>query len=732
MELDPDKQECVRHMRDHSVTVVTAGAGAGKTYTIVACLLDVMEHHAGSLDQCALITFTNHGADELRARVEDQLAVLAGSPNGSRWREQQERLSSAFIGTIHGFCSTLLRTYGFAERVARSASTTTSAYLQRQALVDVVELALTSEEPPPATEAIADLDLAEHEVRRVLFRLASYCRSRGVDLEQLASLTATEVQPDGDTDAGRDARAAIADALVLTDRSYAQRKQQDGIVDVDDLLLATARMLRNERHGPELRRRIAQRFPYLFVDEFQDTNPVQEAIIDALQPELKRLVVVGDVKQAIFAFLAATPRLLQGIAAKYHVDPCPLTYAQRPTLELLRVQRALFDSIRAKYDIVEQLEVRDDMPEPTWDDLPPLRYRPTESDDADLVRDTVVSLIDDSGVPASEIAIIAATNRELLELEEILRQSLQQRGIGLQRDGGGLFGTPEVIGTYQTLRVIADEHDEASLFEALGTPYMAGTDVDDAIGARLRYGATAPPISDAVAGTQAGSMLDLLRDAAHTETVAQLLTRLFDASGIVSAYEAAGAIQQAANLLRLREYARELTRSEQALTLSAFIEHLRLAIELGFDEPEARIDIGGVSAERVRLSTIHGAKGLEWPVVVLPGMGRVLNARWRDPDFILEEAGSDRSQAYLDINLRRVGGESTASPRWDQRLRRVRKQDVEEQFRLLYVAVTRAKQSVVLVGGSGEMSSGESVTWSDEVLRARPALQAAGAVFDNP
>src|SRR4051794_40409755 len=66
MDLDPDKRFCVQHMREQKVTVVTAGAGAGKTYTILASLLDAVEYHGGSLDQCALITFTNQGADELR------------------------------------------------------------------------------------------------------------------------------------------------------------------------------------------------------------------------------------------------------------------------------------------------------------------------------------------------------------------------------------------------------------------------------------------------------------------------------------------------------------------------------------------------------------------------------------------------------------------------------------------------------------------------------------------
>lgn len=732
MELDPDKVVCVEHMRDRSVTVVTAGAGAGKTYTVLACLLDVVEYHGGSLDQCALITFTNQGADELRKRVEKKVAELARGADGERWRQQQERLGSAFIGTIHGFCASLLKTYGFAERVPRSASTTMSSFRQRQALADVVEEALTAQNAPRGTEGLRDLDLAEHEVRGILGELAGFCRSRGVDLDQLALLTATELQPDGEPDGGRDVRAAITEALLLADREYTTRKRDDGLVDVNDLLLATARMLCNERHGADLSERIAQRYPYLFVDEFQDTNPVQEIIIDVLQPNLERLVVVGDVKQAIFRFLAATPYLLQQVAGKYGVEPCALTYAQRPTHELLRAQRVLFDSIRSSgYEIVEQLEGREGMREREWN-LPPLRFWPAaRHEDPHVVQDAVLSLVDDHGVPPSDIAVVAATNRELLEVELSLRGPLKQRGIGVERSGGGLFGTPEIVATYQMLRVIADADDDASLFEALHTPYLSDVDIDAAIAHRLERGPDSPSISTSFASTSAGAAIAALRAAARKETVPQLLTRLFDAFDIVAKYESIRGLQEAANLLRLREYAREVMSNEQALTLGAFIDHLRLAIALGFDEAEAPVDVESGPSNRVRLITMHGAKGLEWPVVIVPGMGRVLNARWKDPRFILAESSpTDRSQAVLDVDLYRRDGTSIASPRWQDRLARVRDEDLDEQFRLFYVAVTRAKEAVVLIGGSGERATGRSVTWGDEVVRARAALEAAGAVFD--
>src|SRR4051794_39501285 len=107
----------------YRVTVVSAGAGSGKTHTTVAAVLELVELRGASIDQFVLITFTEKAADELRARMERSLAerVRGASTEADRlfWQGQQERLAAAYAGTIHGFCRQILKTFGYDERVAR-------------------------------------------------------------------------------------------------------------------------------------------------------------------------------------------------------------------------------------------------------------------------------------------------------------------------------------------------------------------------------------------------------------------------------------------------------------------------------------------------------------------------------------------------------------------------------------------------------------------------------------
>lgn len=100
----PQQDHVVEHLLQNKVTVVSAGAGSGKTYTTVAGLMELLDTRKANLDQCVLITFTNKAADELRHRIERALLVRknkASSGDRHFWNTQLERLGAAFLGTIH-------------------------------------------------------------------------------------------------------------------------------------------------------------------------------------------------------------------------------------------------------------------------------------------------------------------------------------------------------------------------------------------------------------------------------------------------------------------------------------------------------------------------------------------------------------------------------------------------------------------------------------------------------
>jgi ATP-dependent exoDNAse (exonuclease V) beta subunit len=723
-ELNPQQRGVVGHTRSHKVTVVGAGAGSGKTFTMISTVLDVIERGAGTLDQFALITFTNHAADHLRSELEksiDHLAEQGDKKTRELWRQQRERLSSTYIGTIHGYCSRLLRVFGFSLRISRSASTTLSRTLQQRALTEELENALAGT-PQPDLQPIRQLSLRDYEMRRKLDELVGFCRARGIDLHQLNDATRSETL-DGAVDPAREYRAAITALLLRVDERYTELKRQRGVLDVNDLLLQTESLLSND-DGRAIAERIATRTRFVFVDEFQDTNPVQKRILDRLIPCLKGVLVVGDTKQSIFGFLAATPSMLSTLAEEQQVDVLPLSLSKRPTVELLRLQNILFGSIKSHgYELEGLLEPwHNKMPAPGGIKPPLVYHEGIAGDEASRIARHIRDLVGGGAAPG-QIVVLARSNKQLADLELSLTQELHGAGVEVRRESGEtLFDAPEVIATYHFLRMLLDEDDEIALYEALRTPYLRHLPFQQATVDALN-GAPGTLLTWFQA-TAAHDLVNDLRLSSLEETVPQTLTRIFEETRLLPAYEAAGMDQQAANLQRLKEYARGLTRSDQALTLSAFAANLQIAIQQSYYEEPAEVgDRDSQDVDFVRLLTFHASKGLEFPYVLIPGLSRYLDAPYFDPHFVID----DRSgEPILEIDIRLRGGGSTRSPRFVERLNLTRQASVSEEMRLFYVAVTRGEQAVILFGNQGR---DHTASWRHEVMAAETPLRAAGADF---
>jgi DNA helicase-2/ATP-dependent DNA helicase PcrA len=210
----------------------------------------------------------------------------------------------------------------------------------------------------------------------------------------------------------------------------------------------------------------------------------------------------------------------------------------------------------------------------------------------------------------------------------------------------------------------------------------------------------------------------------RTATVPQILARLYELTSVREHFLGRGDRQAAENLEKLREVARHLFRNEQALTLRAFVGALKRNLQSGAEESEALL-APGEEAERpnyVRLLTVHGAKGLEFPLVIIPEVQAALINPDLDPVFLLGDHG-------LDLNLSGVGL-TTESPRFRTTLQASRTARLGEEMRVFYVAVTRAQHAVTFVGtkgGSTNAPGDDYYSWKDELRRAWAEVQALGA-----
>jgi len=801
--LKEQQADVVAHICAHGdvVTAVDASAGTGKTYTLIRALLRLIEQadergEALSVDQFVFITFTNKAADELEKSLYEALQKRKRkAPTSKRalWAEQLERASGAFIGTIHSFCKgEILRPFGYDQGVARDAGVTFAGQLLDDAVRDVMEAYDAGGDGDSREEAFARwLDMTDaqeaNRLRRVLRDTPSeplfdaegtlpqhrfhqrleealqLVHRRGWSTAQALTWTCEE-QPHDD---GYHLRALFAALVRIVDLDYRRKKDREQVLDQHDLLDRSVRLLESEE-GQAAARLFGQRYRYLFIDEFQDTDQLQKRIVDALVETMAGILVVGDWKQSIYRFRGAEPQLLQDIAHDHMMggEPFPLTVSGRPSEPLRKALNELFGSVGERFP---GLGVRIGAWEPRWvpdDRVPEVIVRGAgEEEDARARLDATAGAIDDllqyswelppgheedheeKPVEVGDIVVLCRTNRDV----KTYARGLSARGVDARPDRGDEFyQRPEIVATYRMLRLVLNPRDDAALAAALPTPYLADVDLREYEKMRVQYGMEGNMLvdklrqerPDLLSGPSRGAngeegVLNRLRRRVRTDTAAQVLGQLYDDFDIAQFYERHENTAALQNLQRLREVARTLAQDDQAMTLRLFSSYLRRAIAMGREEDRVASDDTQRHIDHVRVMTVHRAKGLEFPFVVIPELQSDLIEKWRRPAMIFaEEHGLDVSVKEDANEHTEEGDASTRSSQFDAILNTNRADGLEEEMRVFYVAVTRAQHSVVLIG-SGEtdpqdvpggafteaaLRDVETYAWQDEVMKAREAL----------
>jgi ATP-dependent exoDNAse (exonuclease V) beta subunit len=520
---------------------------------------------------------------------------------------------------------------------------------------------------------------------------------------------------------------ALLDALLQAfGRRYADAKQAVSALDFEDLELRANRLLRE--HEP-LRARYAERFRHVMVDEFQDTNPLQLELLERIAGE--RLFAVGDELQSIYGFRHADVRLFRArrarlaehgatatLAANFRSHPellhaFNLAFAPRfdasftplvpgreepadaaspaPRVELLVVDRSA-DWQQA--DLVAPGAVP---PAPLW-----------RLAEARLLAARVDELIDGGRAPREIVLLLRATG-DLAVYE----RALVERGVPTYVIGGrGYWSQQQVRDLVAYLSVLANPRDGVALYTLLATP-LAGLSSDGLVqlAAAARAGERDPwwtLIDDA-------ALLDRLgaHDRARVERLRGWLPQerrgaprhgledLIDRALTCTGYDATllrmeGGARRMANVRKLMRLARE-HEARHGRDLRGFADLVGSLVggaDASGDERESEAPVEGEALDAVRVMTIHRAKGLEFPVVCVGDLGRESPAAGREPARV----GDD---GRVGIRLRRLGG---ARPRdafaFRALVEHAKRRDAEEEARLFYVAVTRAREQLILSGAA--------------------------------
>ncbi|MFZ5482097.1 MAG: UvrD-helicase domain-containing protein [Myxococcota bacterium] len=518
----------------------------------------------------------------------------------------------------------------------------------------------------------------------------------------------------------RDARAL--DFAELQDRVRVAFSEPDG---------AIARALR-ERHR------------WVMVDEFQDTDGLQWSIVQALtRPGGDRLFLVGDVKQAIYGFRGGDVTVFNGALATV---PRPVTlstnYRSRP--ELIDWFNGVF------LDVLGPPRPG----RPAWE-APFAPLSAGRTDTGASVRVATHGQRDGAGVEAAFIGELLA-NEVLPErgayaglglsdvakhptppVAVLLRRrthlqvyeaALRERGIAYVVVGGvGFWNRPEVVDVANALHALA-RRDAISMLGVLRSPLLGLTDqqVVDLGRAGLLADFGARPLPDALPDAprlrEAHAVWSRLRELRDHRSLTELVHALLleTRQAWVQARLAPGG-RGAANLARLLEMAD--AHEAAGGTLDAFAARLLRRVEDDARDAEAALP---VTDARVAILTVHASKGLEYPVVIVPDLGAPL-ARGAGPGLLRARLGDGWALA-CDVPDRFADVATTATPGFARALRaHAREREAAEGRRLFYVACTRARDHLVLVGRKG--AADNAATWSD-LLAAHLATRAGTPAYE--
>jgi ATP-dependent exoDNAse (exonuclease V) beta subunit len=581
--------------------------------------------------------------------------------------------------------------------------------------------------------------LEDYKLQKLVFDIIDYVRNRNLSIDELVMLT----QQRGPTDTNRDFSLAVAYATQWTLEFFDNLRRSRQQLDSYDLLDRTRKLLENA----QVQQRIAQRYRYLFIDEFQDTDALQKELVKLLSERMEKLVVVGDKKQSIYYFRGARHDFLEDIARESKTSTIPLRVSGRARPEVIAAQNQLFQSMATGVggwsDLDEPLQ-----PDPqrtgyvTSNGLPPLCYISASQNKG--VQDARVSAtikaiqrLTKRGFAHGDIALLFRGNANMLRYLD----ALQRAGIPARSSlGESFYAQPEIVTVYRVLRCILQPDDDAALVLALQTPVMRAAHDVNIEKNLLQHGAMKERLTTWFANQFAPSVQHEMHEKLRTlrrdlleDTVPGFLGRLYRDLGFVEAFH--GSIVVTRNLDRLREIARDMVEVEEAITVEMFTDVLQTRIEQGareesVDPPPLQKD---PKPPYVQLMTVHAAKGLEFPAVIIPEVQAdlVRDNENRLPDYVVQSNFSMDDAFGLDINPR-LSGIKQASDTFYQREKMGQRERLEEEMRLLYVALTRTKEIAVLIGAGSDRPNERGYryySWQDEVLRARDLLSKVGAQF---
>lgn len=615
--LNPQQREAVQHFE--GPLLVLAGAGSGKTRVLTVRIAHLIDHYGVPPGSILAVTFTNKAAGEMRERIQQ----LVG-----------EDLEGMWTGTFHSFGAWLMRRHG-----------RQLGYSQRFTILDSDEALRTAKR---VMEKL-DIDTEQFRPRAVRAEISDAKNELMTAQQYRASLT--------------ESAPPIQEVAAKVFQVYQRSLREQDAMDFEDLLVNPVKLF---EQNADLLEQYRDRFPFLLVDEYQDTNRAQYRLVERLARRDRNLMVVGDDDQSIYGWRGADIRNILEFEEDFQgARVVRLEQNYRSTQTILKAANAIIEknqsrkgkTLRTDNAVGEPIRVvrcQDDQAEAKWISKE-IERRMAEGQDLDH----------------RDFAVLYRTNAQSRTLE----QAFRRRGLPYQIVGGlRFYERREIKDVLGYLRLISNDQDISAFQRCVNYPRRG-------IGQKTRERILAfaddqglSPVDAAARAYEADSihtrgqeslqefagMIDHFFGKASYTPVGQLVDEVVQEAGIIESLEEEKDGEDRADNVReliaaaaefdqeLRDEGKTPGEGDPLTALDLFLQEIALISD---------IDTADREADAVTLMTLHAAKGLEFPYVFMGGM---------------EKGLFPHSRSFGDMAA------------------------MEEERRLCYVGITRAQQEVIM------------------------------------
>lgn len=570
--LNQDQIDAVNH--GEGPLLIIAGAGTGKTTVITERIKKLITDGFAQPDEILALTFTEKAAAEMQDRLDQAL------PYG---------YTQMWVMTFHSFCDRVLRDEGLGIGLDTGYKLMTTA--------DSIAL---------MRKHLFDLDLNYYRPLGNPYKFISAV------LQHISRLQDEDVSPDEYLNwATEDNYRELAGLY----RDYSNLKIKNGQFDFADLIAFSLKLFRERLN---ILSKYQQKFKYILVDEFQDTNYAQNQLINLLAKAHQNLTVVADDDQAIYRWRGA---------AVSNVIQFRTTYPQAKLIVLSQNYRSTQEILDHSYQLIQnnnpdRLEIKEKINKKLMA-VRKVKGKPIEFIHADRVEneaDLIAKKISESGIPYRDIAILVRANAHA----EPFMRSLTRHGIPHQFLGPGqLFGQSEIKDLIAYLQVLYNFDDNASLYRVLSMDYFSIPARDIA---QVGNFAKKNNISLFTACEQSGllsfspviSLINRHLNMVSKSSAGQILYDFLQESGMLKSildYKLPIDERKAQNIMKFFNKLKSFEADQKDASVSAVVDWINLSLEVGESPLATNSDWDQTDA--VNILTIHSAKGLEFPVVFL-------------------------------------------------------------------------------------------------------------------